>query len=91
LAAAALVLLWPTRPLCLAIVGWKLFTEMLFLTSGAPIWEVVERGGSYGAPLALFVLLSYGASRTKALVPISTSAEREVGYPVMAGSSVRPG
>jgi hypothetical protein len=62
-AAAFLVLLWPTRMLCLAIVGWKLFTEMLFVVAGDPPWEVLERGGSYGAPLALFVALSYGAAR----------------------------
>ena len=60
---ALLVILWPTRILCLAIVGWKLFTEMLFVVAGDPPWEVLERGGSYGAPLALFVVLSYGAAR----------------------------
>lgn len=61
--AALLVVLWPTRVLCLAIVGWKLFTEMLFVVAGDPAWEVLERGGSYGAPLALFVVLCYGAVR----------------------------
>jgi hypothetical protein len=79
------------RPLCLAIVGWKLLTEMMFLTSGAPIWEVVERGGSYGAPLALFVLLSYGASRAKSSASLPSVDEQQDGYPVMAGSSARPG
>jgi hypothetical protein len=63
-AAGFLVLLWPTRVLCLGIVGWKLFTEMLFVVAGDPPWEVLERGGSYGAPLALFVVLSHGAART---------------------------
>lgn len=61
IAAALLLLARPTRALCLLIFGWKLGTEWLFLTSGAPVWEVVERGGSYGAPLALFVLLQYRA------------------------------
>ncbi len=64
--AAGLVLLWPTRALCLGILGWKLFTEALFAVAGAPVWEVVERGGSYGAPLALFVVLAYGAARARA-------------------------
>jgi hypothetical protein len=59
--AALLLLPWPTRALCLLIVGWKLATEMLFLAAGDPVWEVLERGGSYGAPLALFLLLQYGS------------------------------
>jgi len=39
---------------------WKLATECLFLTSGAvaPMFEVIERGGSYVAPLALAYLLT---------------------------------
>jgi hypothetical protein len=61
--AALLLLLWPTRLLCLLIVGWKCATEALFVLAGAPVWEFIERGGSYGAPLALFVLLAYGATR----------------------------
>lgn len=64
-AAAVLLVLWPTRALCLGIFGWKLLTEMLFVAAGDPVWEVLERGGSYGAPLALFVLLSYGAARAR--------------------------
>ncbi|HEX7879730.1 MAG TPA: hypothetical protein VF720_09990 [Candidatus Eisenbacteria bacterium] len=31
-------------------------SESLFLTAGAPVWEFVERGGSYAAPLALMWL-----------------------------------
>jgi hypothetical protein len=47
-----------------ALVGfacvWKLATEFLFLTSGAPapLFEVIERGGSYIVPLALAYLLA---------------------------------
>jgi hypothetical protein len=37
------------------VVAWKLGTE-LRLPAGEPIWEFVERGGSYGAPLALFFI-----------------------------------
>ncbi len=39
---------------------WKIATEALFLTSGAPapLFEVIERGGSYIVPLALAWLLS---------------------------------
>lgn len=53
----AFVLLFrPAVSLCLVVCLWKIFTECLFLTAGAPFWEVVERGGSYGAPLALAIL-----------------------------------
>jgi hypothetical protein len=42
---------------CLCI--WKIGSEMLFVTSGAPLgcWEFVERGASYVAPLAVLCLL----------------------------------
>jgi hypothetical protein len=49
---------WPLPPLLLFILAWRLATEMLYPVSGAPIWEFVERGGSYGAPLALYWILS---------------------------------
>jgi len=89
LAAALLVLVWPTRALCLAIVAWKLATESLFLTAGAPIWEVVQRGGSYGAPLALFVLLSYRAARHRTAAPVPSALEPQSHYPAMADPSSR--
>jgi hypothetical protein len=46
---------------------WKLTTESLFLTSGtpAPIFEIIERGGSYIVPLALAYLLT----RSTAVAP----------------------
>jgi hypothetical protein len=87
-AAAALLLVWPNRPLCLIIVAWKLFTETLFLTSGAPVWEVVERGGSYGAPLALFVVLSYGAARAQSSIAFAPGSQQPQRYPAEAGSSI---
>ncbi|MFO1511805.1 MAG: hypothetical protein U1F83_02660 [Verrucomicrobiota bacterium] len=39
---------------------WKLTTESLYLMASAPLacWEVVERGGSYVAPLAAILALS---------------------------------
>lgn len=54
---AALVLLRPTPALLLGVVAWKLGTESLFILAGSPFWEVIERCGSYAAPLALAVLL----------------------------------
>ncbi len=45
--------LWAT----LLAFGWKVFTEALFPLSGDYFWEFVERAGSYGAPLALSLIL----------------------------------
>jgi len=66
LAVAVLVIRVPAL-LAFACV-WKLATESLFLTSGAPapVFEVIERGGSYIVPLALAYLL------TRSLVPVSS-------------------
>ncbi|MEO6004412.1 MAG: hypothetical protein ABIZ04_07645 [Opitutus sp.] len=59
---AALVLCRPTPYLLVGIAGWKLATEFLFIFSGSPVWEVIERFGSYTAPLALAMLLTRAAS-----------------------------
>lgn len=58
LALAAIVAVRPMAGVFVFIAAWKIATESLFLVAGAPIWEVVERAGSYAAPLALAVLLS---------------------------------
>lgn len=55
LAGAALVLIKPIRPILIALLVWKIGTELFY-----PHWEVfewVERGGSYGAILALWFIL----------------------------------
>jgi hypothetical protein len=56
IALAALVVVVPHPVLLASVALWKLATEMLYPMSGAPVWELIERGGSYGAPLALAVL-----------------------------------
>lgn len=53
---ALLVLVAPFPALLVAIAVWKIATESLFPISGTPVWEFVERGGSYAAPLALSLL-----------------------------------
>jgi len=50
---AALVLLSPRPGLFFGICVWKVVTESLFIVSGASFWELIERCGSYAAPLAL--------------------------------------
>ena len=59
LALAMAVLVVRVPALVLFACLWKLATESLFLTSGAqaPVFEMIERGGSYVIPLALAYLL----------------------------------
>src|SRR6185503_8103803 len=61
IALAVGVAVRPIAGLLIFVAAWKLATESLFLAAGAPIWEVVERAGSYAAPLALAAL----AARTR--------------------------
>ena len=76
LGLALTVLAYPRVTILLAIVVWKLGTEMLFPIAGAPVWEFIERGGSYGAPLALAFLvqsrpiLAPGARLAAKLAPV---------------------
>ena len=57
MALAAAVLLRPGVALLLFVCAWKLATESLFPISGARMWEFIERGGSYAAPLGAAVLI----------------------------------
>lgn len=56
LALAAIIAARPAVALLLFVCVWKLATESLYLVSGAPVWEFVERAGSYAAPCALALL-----------------------------------
>lgn len=54
--------IFATRPgFFVFVCVWKLATESLYLAAFAPLacWEMVERGGSYVAPLAALAALSY--------------------------------
>ena len=70
---AGLVLVLPRPGLLLAVCFWKIAAETLFLVSGAPVWEFIERFGSYTAPLALALLLTQGRSEP-VRPPLSTPA-----------------
>ena len=63
IALAAAVLLRPGAALLAAVAAWKLATEALFPAAGAPVWEFVERGGSYAAPIALALLCAAPRAR----------------------------
>lgn len=54
---AGLVLLRPRPAILFGVCCWKIATEALFPLSSAPLWEVIERFGSYSAPLAFAPLL----------------------------------
>jgi len=50
-------------PLLLAFTAvWKIGTELLYPLAGHPVWEFVERSGSYAAPIALALILSRARS-----------------------------
>jgi hypothetical protein len=80
---AALALLRPRSGLFVGICAWKIATESLFIVSGAPFWELIERFGSYAAPLAVALLLQ--AQRS----PESSSAPLDVAHP-MSSSDLSP-
>ena len=63
---AAGIAIRPMAPVLLFVAGWKLATELLFISAGAPVWEVVERAGSYAAPFALAVLAGLSPSAANA-------------------------
>lgn len=69
IAVAVWIAVRPSVTLLLLVAAWKLATEALFPLTGAPIWEFVERGGSYAAPLALAALMARRAQPIRLLTP----------------------
>jgi hypothetical protein len=57
-ALGLVILARPMRAVLLFVFVWKLASEGFRPLAGEPIWEFVERAGSYGAPLALAWLQS---------------------------------
>lgn len=55
---AALVCVRPLPRLLLFVALWKIAVELIYPLTGAPVWEFIERGGSYVAPLALYLIES---------------------------------
>ena len=82
---AVLVAFRPSAMLALAIAVWKVATESLWLVSGAPTWEFVERAGSYAAPLGLALLIGL---RSRAIKPPSTFAIRTLAAIVALSAAV---
>jgi hypothetical protein len=73
IALAIVVLLAPRPAVLVGIVAWKVGTEMLWPMSGAPMWEFIERGGSYASPLLLAMLAA------RRVAPVRIAAPRIAG------------
>ena len=83
---ALAVAIRPALGLLLVIAAWKLATESLWIVSGAPIWEFVERAGSYVAPLALAALIVHGR-RERREAGSSLLVESDPGYRDQGGTT----
>lgn len=59
------MLIYPIRAIAGWLVAWGLITALLRPLSGEPFAEFVERGGNYGAPLALLLLCNTGNHNLK--------------------------
>jgi hypothetical protein len=69
-ALGVLIFLAPIRPLIFLALGWKLFTEFLYVPADTVsgmgivnIFEWIERWGDFGIPLAMLYILSYRAKK----------------------------
>ena len=59
------ILMKPSRWLLLAVVAWKVGTELLRVPAGEILWEVPEQGVTFAAPLALFFLTQWIAQNKR--------------------------
>lgn len=88
------LVLRPSASMALALMAWKMGTESLWLVAGAPVWEFVERAGSYAAPLALALVIgvrrrSASASHLPALRTLAIMALLGASVPAMASAQAR--
>jgi len=61
IAGALVILLKPFRYVVLALFIWKMGSELFY--PAYPVWEWVERGGSYAVLLGLWITLEFGKRR----------------------------
>jgi hypothetical protein len=64
----------PLRIVLLHLTVWGLWTAALRPLSGDAVWELVERAGNYGVPLAFLVLAGIPCSLRGWFVPVWPSA-----------------
>jgi hypothetical protein len=74
IAAALLVLIKPLRPVLLVLFCWKMATELLY--PNYAMFEWIERAGSYGSLLALYIL-----TPKQMRVHITGSDTENIGHP----------
>jgi hypothetical protein len=82
IALAIAVAIRPMAGLLAFVAAWKIATESLFVVAGAPMWEFVERAGSYAAPIALGVQMGLHPRS-----PISRAAKRIPGAQLSASNT----
>jgi len=70
------VLLSPCRAVLLYMGGWALFTSFLRPLAGESWWEVLDRAGNYGVPLAFLTLSGLGRSWMEWFEPILPGSAR---------------
>jgi hypothetical protein len=63
----------PLRIVLLHLTVWGLWTAALRPLSGDSVWELVERAGNYGVPLAFLVLVGVPRSRRGWFAPVRPS------------------
>ena len=64
------MLLSPCRAVLLWMSVWATFTALLRPLAGEPWWEVLERAGNYGVPMAFLALSGWGRSWREWFEPI---------------------
>ncbi len=80
-----IVLFWPVRIVLLHCTVWGVFTALLRPAVGEGWWEFLERGGNYGMPLALLVLVGVGTKSVRGWVleraelPATVSDRQHIG------------
>ena len=63
LVLGAAVLVAPFDALLVFVCLWKVASEALRISVGEPLWEFIERGGAYAAPLLLILLQRWPRAR----------------------------
>jgi len=59
IALGLLILVRPVRILVLWMALWAFWTALVRPIVGDSLWDFIERGANWGAPLALFLLLGF--------------------------------
>jgi hypothetical protein len=78
IALGLLVLALPVPAVLIFVLVWKVGTELLRPLAGEPLWEFIERGGSYAAPLALLYVRRWESERPIEADQLTTEPRKAV-------------